>query len=153
MHFYCTSPLFLLGCQSFWTKRKVWPSNSHGQKILYRYWKLTAFLTLRRPLRRKLRMSWFFDVSKVKASSFFKSNLTDSPQRLLENTNLTTSELKTLKKLCFDKEKRKNGQVRIDTCSQSWKSSVKFTALSLAEEIMTSWERQRRDENFGDDEF
>ena len=34
-------------------------------------------LTLRRPLRRKLRMRWFFDVSKVKESSFFKSDLTD----------------------------------------------------------------------------
>ena len=28
-------------------------------------------LTLRRPLRRKLRMRWFFDVSKVKESRFF----------------------------------------------------------------------------------
>ena len=42
------------------------------------------FLTLRRPLRRKLRMMWFFDVSKVKESNF-------PPQifeaHLLENTN------------------------------------------------------------------
>ena len=36
-------------------------------------------LTLRRPLRRKLRMRWFFDISKVKESSFFKSDLTDPP--------------------------------------------------------------------------
>ena len=36
-------------------------------------------LTLRRPLRRKLRMRWFFDVSKVKESSFFKSDVTDPP--------------------------------------------------------------------------
>ena len=28
-------------------------------------------LTLTRPLRRRLRMRWFFDVSKVKESSFF----------------------------------------------------------------------------------
>ena len=28
-------------------------------------------LTLKRPLRKKLRMRWFFDVSKVKESSFF----------------------------------------------------------------------------------
>ena len=28
-------------------------------------------LTLRRPLRKKLRMRWFFDVSKVKESSFY----------------------------------------------------------------------------------
>ena len=39
-------------------------------------------LTLRRPLCRKLRMRWFFDVSKVKESSFFKSDLTD-PLRFL----------------------------------------------------------------------
>ena len=36
-------------------------------------------LSLRRPLRRKLRMRWFFDISKVKESSFFKSDLTDLP--------------------------------------------------------------------------
>ena len=42
--------------------------------------KLTFFwLTLRRPLRKKLRMRWFFDVSEVKESSFFKSDLTDPP--------------------------------------------------------------------------
>ena len=34
-------------------------------------------LTLRRPLRRKLRMRWFFDIFKVKESSFSKSDLTD----------------------------------------------------------------------------
>ena len=47
----------------------------------------------RRPLRKKLRMRWFFDVSEVKESSFFKSDLTDPSQifdaRLLENTNLS----------------------------------------------------------------
>ena len=36
-------------------------------------------LTLRRPLRRKVRMRWFFDISKVTQSSFFKLNLTDPP--------------------------------------------------------------------------
>ena len=36
-------------------------------------------LTRRRPLRRKLRMRWFFDISRVKESSFFKSDLTDPP--------------------------------------------------------------------------
>ena len=36
-------------------------------------------LTLRRPLRKKLRMRWFFDVSEVKESSFLKSDLTDLP--------------------------------------------------------------------------
>ena len=40
-------------------------------------------LTLRRPLRRKLRMRWFFDVSKVKESRFFKLDLTDPPSVFL----------------------------------------------------------------------
>ena len=31
-------------------------------------------------MRRKVRMRWFFDVSKVKESSFFKSDLTDPLQ-------------------------------------------------------------------------
>ena len=52
-------------------------------------------LTLRRPLRKKLRMRWFFDVSEVKESSFLKSDLTDPPQifdaHLLENTDLSPS--------------------------------------------------------------
>jgi len=56
-------------------------------------------------------MRWFFDISGVKESSFVKSDLTDPPQifdaRLLENTNLSPSELKTLKKFCFDQEVRK----------------------------------------------
>ena len=39
-------------------------------------------LTLRHPLRRKLRRRWFFDISKVKESSFVKSDLTD-PLRFL----------------------------------------------------------------------
>ena len=40
-------------------------------------------LTLTRPLRKNLQMRWFFDVFKVKESSFFKSNLTDPPLRFL----------------------------------------------------------------------
>ena len=52
-------------------------------------------LTLRRPLCRKLQMRWFFDVSKVKESIFFKSDLTDPHQifdaHLLENTDLSPS--------------------------------------------------------------
>ena len=44
--------------------------------------RLIYFLTLTRPLRRKLRMRWFFDVSKVKESSFFLMDLTD-PFRFL----------------------------------------------------------------------
>ena len=67
-------------------------------------------LTLRRPLRKKLRMRWFFDVS-GKESSFFKSDFTDPPQifnaHLLENTNLSPFDLMTLKKFFFDQEERK----------------------------------------------
>ena len=47
------------------------------------------------PVAQKLRMRWFFDVSKVKESSFFKSDLTDPPQifdaHLLVNTDLSPS--------------------------------------------------------------
>ena len=39
--------------------------------ILRIFKKLPCVLTLRRPLRRKLLMRWFFDISKVKESSFF----------------------------------------------------------------------------------
>ena len=48
---------------------------------------------LRRPLRRKLRKRWFFDVSEVKESSFFlnRTSLTPVPQifdaQVLENAN------------------------------------------------------------------
>ena len=53
------------------------------------------FLILRRPLRRKLRMRWFFDVSKVKESSFFNPDLNNPHQifdaHLLENTNISPS--------------------------------------------------------------
>ena len=52
-------------------------------------------LTLRYPLRKKLRMSWFFDVSKVKESSFFLIGPHWPPQifdpHLLENTNFSPS--------------------------------------------------------------
>ena len=41
-------------------------------------------LTLRRPSRRKLRMRWFFDVSKVEESSFFKSDLTSPPPQIFD---------------------------------------------------------------------
>ena len=56
----------------------------------------SLILTLRRPLHKKFRMKWFFDISKVKESSFiFKSDLTDPPQifdaHLLENTDLSPS--------------------------------------------------------------
>ena len=48
-----------------------------------------------RPLRKKLWMRWFFDVSKMKESNFFKSDLSDpSPPQIfdahvLKNTNLS----------------------------------------------------------------
>ena len=51
----------------------------------------TVNLTLTRPLR----IRWFFDLFKVKESSFFKSDLTDPLQifyaHLLTNTNLSPS--------------------------------------------------------------
>ena len=92
-------------------------------------------LTLRRPLRKKLRMRWFFDVSEVKASSFFKSALSDPPPqifdaRLIENTNLSSFELKTLKNFCFDQEVQKKGQFQIELlCSQSLESLAEFPTL------------------------
>ena len=68
----------------------------HNWKTCLGFWNLTLILTLTCPLRRKLRMRWFFDVSKVKESSFFfKSDLTDPPQifdaHLLEITNFSPS--------------------------------------------------------------
>ena len=52
-------------------------------------------LTLTRPLRRKLRMRWFFDVSKVKDSTFLDRISLTPPQildaHLMENTNLSSS--------------------------------------------------------------
>ena len=54
-----------------------------------------SYLTLRRPLRKKLRMRWFFDVSRVKETRLFKSDITNPPQNfiahLLENTELSPS--------------------------------------------------------------
>ena len=46
---------------------------------------------------------------------FFKLDLTDPPQifdaRLLVNTNLSPSELKSVKKFCFDQEVRKKWSI------------------------------------------
>ena len=63
-------------------------------------------------MRKKLQMRLFFDVSKVKESSFFKSDLTDPPQifdaHLLENTNLSPSRFHFsvgfISKLCFESD-------------------------------------------------
>ena len=68
-------------------------------------------------LRKKLRMRWFFDVSKVKESSFFKSDLTDLTDftldaHLFENINFSFSKLNALKKFHFDKEMRKKVNVK-----------------------------------------
>ena len=57
--------------------------------VLYR-------LTLRRPLRRKLWMRWFFDVSKVKESSYISNRTSLTPAQnfdahLLENTDFSPS--------------------------------------------------------------
>ena len=40
-------------------------------------------VTPQAPVAQKLWMRWFFDISKVKESSFFKSDLTDHPLRFL----------------------------------------------------------------------
>ena len=62
-------------------------------------------------------MRWFFDVSKVKESSFFKSDLTDLTDltldaHLFENINFSFSKLNALKKFHFDKEMRKKVNVK-----------------------------------------
>ena len=69
-------------------------------------------LTLRRPLLRKLQMRWLFDASKVKKSSFFKSDLTDPPQNfdahLLENNDCSPSRfhisLDSISRSCFESD-------------------------------------------------
>ena len=59
------------------TKRFIYMQGTSFEVIYYfKNWfeiidNLFCGLTLTRPLRRKLRMRWFFDVSKVKESSFF----------------------------------------------------------------------------------
>ena len=62
-------------------------------------------------------MRWFFDVSKVKESSFFKSDLTDLTDltldaHLFENINFSFSKLNALKKFHFDKEMLKKVNVK-----------------------------------------
>ena len=69
-------------------------------------------LTLRRPLRKRLLMRWFFDVSKEKESSFSKSDLTDPPHifdaHLLEITDLSPSRFHYsvgfISRSCFDSD-------------------------------------------------
>ena len=40
-------------------------------QIFFAFFRNLSLLTLRRPLRKELRMRWFLDVSKVKELSFF----------------------------------------------------------------------------------
>ena len=59
-------------------------------------WILNCLLTLRRPLRKNFLIRWFFDVSKVKESSFFlnRTSLTllqISDAHLFENTDFSPS--------------------------------------------------------------
>ena len=57
--------------------------------------RLRVRLTLTRSLRRKLRIGWFFDVLKVKESSFFNRTSLNPHQifdaHLLETTDLSPS--------------------------------------------------------------
>ena len=69
-------------------------------------------LTLRRPFCKKLRMRWFY-VSKVKESSFLKSDLTDLPHNfdahLLETTDLSPSRFHfsvgVISRSCFESDR------------------------------------------------
>ena len=103
--------------EHFWKKiRKIFISIESRMRRcekfeVFRYiWDFV--LNLRRPLRRKLRMRWFLDISKVKESSFLKSDLTDPPQifdaHLLENTDLSPSRFHFsvgfISRLCFESD-------------------------------------------------
>ena len=77
--FCLTRIIFLPMKRSFFLKINI--NLSVGNKICFVLKDFCKFfyillLTLRRPLRRKLRIRWFFDVSKLKESSFVKSDLT-----------------------------------------------------------------------------
>ena len=80
--------------RNFLRNERIRVNLTYKSKIVLRNY-FQCLLILRRPLRKQLRMSWFFDVSKVKESSFSKSDLTDPPQifdaHLLENTDLSPS--------------------------------------------------------------
>ena len=66
-----------VGYADLYNRRKIFQVSSSQEVSLY------LILTLRRPLRRKLRMRWFFDVSKVKVSSFFLNRTSLTPIRFL----------------------------------------------------------------------
>ena len=75
--------------------------------------------------------------------------------RLLENTNLSPSELKILKKIFFDQELRKkmvNFKLNygVHKVEKAWQN---FPHSDWLVKIMTSWARRRRHENFGDVEI
>ena len=63
----------------FYQEEKPMAHSRQGQLLLY-----ILILTLRRPLRIKLQMTLFFDISKVKDSSFLKSDLTDLPPQIVD---------------------------------------------------------------------
>ena len=71
----------------FWARIAANASLSRSKSQI----RVSLILTLRRPLRRKLRMRWFFDVSKVKESSFFNRTSLIFDVHLLENTDLSPS--------------------------------------------------------------
>ena len=73
----------------------------------------------------------------------------------MENTNLSPSELNTLKKFCFDQEVRKkmvNFKLNygVHKVEKAWQN---FSHSDWLVKIMTSRERRRRHENFGDVEI
>ena len=68
------------------------------EKYSYIFSRALSFetLTLRPPLRRKLLIRWFLDISKVKESSFFLNRTSLTPHQifdahLLKNTDLSPS--------------------------------------------------------------
>ena len=76
----------------------VVPGNYLSRKSAWRSFKRKGYqaqFNPQAPVAQKLRMRWFFDVSKVKESNYLKSDLTEPPQifdaHLLENTNLGPS--------------------------------------------------------------
>ena len=93
---FCVSKYFKLKSyrqlfiNNFWKQWIQWSIPFVWAEISYNLGR--TYLTFRRPLRRKLQMSWSFHVSKVKESSCCKSDLTDPPPvGFLENTNFSPS--------------------------------------------------------------
>ena len=73
-----------------------WSIFFRSVEIKTKFMYLIGFITLTRPLRRKLRIRWVFDISKVKEPSFFLNRTLLAPPQifdahLLENFNLSPS--------------------------------------------------------------